>query len=104
MRRQRFAIGSIEAKMNVSEGEIKEIKLFGDFFGLGEISDVEKVLTGVKYDKESIKAAVEEIDVKNISVISKRRFSRIVILKKRMLKKRLTSRNKKKTIKIVFNF
>ncbi|MFW3578989.1 lipoate--protein ligase [Vagococcus fluvialis] len=64
VRRQRFAIGSIEAKMNVSEGEIKEIKLFGDFFGLGEISDVEKVLTGVKYDKESIKAAVEEIDVK----------------------------------------
>jgi lipoate-protein ligase A len=50
VRRQRFAI--------------KEIKLFGDFFGLGEISDVEKVLTGVKYDKESIKAAVEEIDVK----------------------------------------
>ncbi|MBO0436349.1 lipoate--protein ligase [Vagococcus fluvialis] len=64
VRRQRFAIGSIEAKMNVSEGEIKEIKLFGDFFGLGEISDVEKVLTGVKYDKESIKVAVEEIDVK----------------------------------------
>ncbi|MBO0478771.1 lipoate--protein ligase [Vagococcus fluvialis] len=64
VRRQRFAIGSIEAKMNISEGEIKEIKLFGDFFGLGEISDVEKVLTGVKYDKESIKAAVEEIDVK----------------------------------------
>ncbi|MFW3539124.1 lipoate--protein ligase [Vagococcus fluvialis] len=64
VRRQRFAIGSIEAKMNVSEGEIKEIKLFGDFFGLGEISDVEKVLTGVKYDKESIKSAVEEIDVK----------------------------------------
>ena len=64
VRRQRFAIGSIEAKMNISEGEIKEIKLFGDFFGLGEISDVEKVLTGVKYDKESIKVAVEEIDVK----------------------------------------
>ena len=64
VRRQRFAIGSIEAKMNVSEGEIKEIKLFGDFFGLGEISDVEAILTGVKYDKESIKAAVENIDVK----------------------------------------
>ncbi|MEG2707544.1 MAG: lipoate--protein ligase [Vagococcus sp.] len=64
VRRQRFAIGSIEAKMNVSEGEIKEIKLFGDFFGLGEISDVEKVLTGIKYDKESIREAVETIDVK----------------------------------------
>ncbi|MGX7024467.1 lipoate--protein ligase [Vagococcus hydrophili] len=64
VRRERFAIGSIEAKMNVSEGEIKEIKLFGDFFGLGEISDVEEALTGIKYDKESIQKAVENIDVK----------------------------------------
>ena len=64
VRRQRFAIGSIEAKMNVSEGELKEIKLFGDFFGLGEIKDVETVLTGIKYDKESITEAVKQIDVK----------------------------------------
>ncbi len=64
VRRQRFAIGSIEAKMNVSEGEIKEIKIFGDFFGLGEISDVETILTGVKYNKEAIKEAVTKIDVK----------------------------------------
>ena len=50
--------------MNVSEGEIKEIKIFGDFFGLGEISDVETILTGVKYNKEAIKEAVTKIDVK----------------------------------------
>lgn len=64
VRRKRFPIGSIEAKMNVSEGEIKEIRIFGDFFGLGEISDVENTLCGVKYDKEAIKEAVETIDVK----------------------------------------
>ncbi len=64
VRRKRFAIGSIEAKMNVSEGEIKEIRIFGDFFGLGEISDVEKMLVGVKYEKEAIKEAVAKIDVK----------------------------------------
>ncbi|MFC6347539.1 lipoate--protein ligase [Vagococcus carniphilus] len=64
VRRKRFTIGSIEAKMNVSEGEIKEIRIFGDFFGLGEISDVENVLRGIKYDKEAIKEAVATIDVK----------------------------------------
>lgn len=64
VRRQRFAIGSIEAKMNVADGKIQEIKIFGDFFGLGEISDVEKILEGVQYDKESIKQAVEKIDLK----------------------------------------
>lgn len=64
VRRKRFPIGSIEAKMNVSDGEIKDIRIFGDFFGLGQIADVEGILTGVKYDKESITKAVEEIDVK----------------------------------------
>ena len=49
--------------MNVSEGELKEIKLFGDFFGLGEIKDVETVLTGIKYDNESITEAVKQIVV-----------------------------------------
>ena len=40
---KRFSIGSIEVHLNVSEGMIKEAKIFGDFFGLGDISDVEKI-------------------------------------------------------------
>lgn len=64
VRRERFPIGSIEAKMNVSEGVINDIRIFGDFFGLGEISDVEKVLSGVQYEKEAIRQAVATIDVK----------------------------------------
>jgi lipoate-protein ligase A len=63
-RRQRFPIGSIDAQMNVENGAIKEIKIFGDFFGLGEIKDVEDLLTGVKYEKAAIEAAVDQIDVK----------------------------------------
>lgn len=63
-RRHRFSIGSIEAQMNVEDGEIKEIKIFGDFFGLGEIKDVEEILIGTKYEKAAIEAAVDKIDVK----------------------------------------
>nr|WP_236671834.1 lipoate--protein ligase [Enterococcus sp. BWB1-3] len=63
-RRHRFPIGSIEARMDVEDGQIKELKIYGDFFGLGEIKDVENTLTGVKYDKEAIREAVDKIDVK----------------------------------------
>ncbi|MCD4969387.1 lipoate--protein ligase [Enterococcus faecalis] len=63
-RRHRFPIGSIEMKMNVADGVIQEIKIFGDFFGLGEIKDVEDILTGVKYDKASLEEAIDQIDVK----------------------------------------
>ncbi|WEG73546.1 lipoate--protein ligase [Vagococcus intermedius] len=64
VRRERFTIGSVEAKMNVSGGTLNDIRIFGDFFGLGEIKDVEEQLKGIKYDKPSITEAVETIDLK----------------------------------------
>ena len=81
-RRHRFPIGSIEMKMNVADGAIQEIKIFGDFFGLGEIKDVEDILTGVKYDKASLEEAIDQIDVKNTLAISKRRFAWVNLLKR----------------------
>lgn len=62
-RRQRFAIGSIEVRLNVAEGEIKEAKIFGDFFGLGEIKDVEDQLIGTKYEKGALEKVVDQIDL-----------------------------------------
>ncbi|MCW3746044.1 hypothetical protein OM428_18030 [Enterococcus gallinarum] len=41
-RRKRFPIGSIEVRFNVQEGKITEAKIYGDFFGLGDIADVEQ--------------------------------------------------------------
>ncbi|MDT2824313.1 lipoate--protein ligase [Vagococcus lutrae] len=64
VKRERFTIGSIEVRLNVSGGVIKEAKIFGDFFGLGEISDVEAQLVGVKYTKEALKEVANQIDVK----------------------------------------
>lgn len=64
VRRERFPIGSIEVKMNVSSGKIKDIRIYGDFFGLGEIRDVEQALVGVRHQKEAVAAALEAIDVK----------------------------------------
>lgn len=64
VRRERFPIGSIEVKMNVESGKIKEIRIYGDFFGLGEIRDVETALMDVRHQKEAVAEALKEIDVK----------------------------------------
>ncbi len=63
-RQHRFPIGSIEVHLNVSNGVIQEVKIFGDFFGLGDIKDVEELLTGQRYEKETLKKIVEKIDIK----------------------------------------
>jgi lipoate---protein ligase len=60
----RFPIGSIDVRLNVEDGHIQHLKIYGDFFGLGEIKDVEDAFIGVKYAKEDILAKLNEIDTK----------------------------------------
>ena len=40
------------------------MKIFGDFFGLGEIKDVEEAFIGVKYAKQDILDKLNELDIK----------------------------------------
>lgn len=63
-RRKRFPIGSIEVRLNVAEGKITDAKIYGDFFGLGEVKDVEDALVGTKYEKNALKEVIDAIDVK----------------------------------------
>lgn len=62
-RSERLSVGSVEVKMNVRKGMIEEIKIFGDFFGLGEIEDVEEKLKNSPYTRESIENIFETIDI-----------------------------------------
>ena len=64
-RSERFeGVGTVEVKLNVDKGTITDIKMYGDFFGMGEIEDVEKELNGVKYEHDAIKEALENVDLK----------------------------------------
>lgn len=65
IRRHRFPIGSVEFQMNIDKGRIQNIRVYGDFFGLGEISDIEKALTGIKYEPKEIAAVLDTIDIKH---------------------------------------
>jgi len=60
---RRFPAGKVETKIHVEEGVIKSLKFYGDFFGGGGISDIEKKLIGVKYKEDEIAKALEDVDV-----------------------------------------
>ncbi|MBF0779988.1 MULTISPECIES: lipoate--protein ligase [unclassified Granulicatella] len=63
--RHKFPFGLVEYKVNVEQNKIKDIRIFGDFFGLGEISDIEKALTGVMFEFEAVKAVFDSVNVAN---------------------------------------
>ncbi|MBO0456037.1 lipoate--protein ligase [Enterococcus hulanensis] len=62
-RQKRFPIGSIEVRLDVANGEIEKAKVFGDFFGLGEIKDVENQLIGTRYEKKALEESIDQIDL-----------------------------------------
>ncbi len=61
----RFPVGQIDVRLDVTKGKIENCKIYGDFFGVGDVSEVEDLLSGVKYEKAEISQALEGIDVKH---------------------------------------
>ncbi|GGG52795.1 lipoate--protein ligase [Bizionia arctica] len=62
-RNKRFAIGEIDMRIYVEKGHISELKIYGDFFGEKPVSDIEKLLEGVAYDKVKISKSLENISI-----------------------------------------
>lgn len=55
---KKFTGGLLEAYLNVNKGTIDTIKLYGDFFGKKDITEIEQALHGVKHDEKSIREAL----------------------------------------------
>lgn len=62
-RSHRFPVGLIDARLDVKNGLIKSCKIYGDFFGVGDVEEIENGLQGVKYEKSAIKQALASLDV-----------------------------------------
>lgn len=52
---KKFPGGSVELNINVEKGIIREIKIFGDFFGKCDVSDIENALIGVRHSEDAIR-------------------------------------------------
>lgn len=59
----RLPAGKIDARIEVEEGHIREIKFFGDFSGREDIVDLEATLVGVPYDRERLVVVLSEVDL-----------------------------------------
>ncbi|MGM0861602.1 MAG: lipoate--protein ligase LplJ [Bacillota bacterium] len=62
---KRFPIGSIDLRLEVKKGIIEDCSIFGDFFGVGDITDIENALIGKQYERKAIADALEGFDMKH---------------------------------------
>ncbi|PLS02985.1 lipoate--protein ligase [Neobacillus cucumis] len=61
----RFPVGSIDVRLEVNKGIIENCKIYGDFFGVGEVSEIENKLTGSRYDKREIERTLSVVDTRH---------------------------------------
>jgi lipoate-protein ligase A len=63
--KHRFDFGQVDARIQVKEGVITDIKFFGDFLGHGDSSEVADLLLNNRYDDASLAYALKGVDLKH---------------------------------------
>lgn len=58
----RFPVGQIDVRLDVDKGVIENCKIYGDFFGVGDVSDIENKLKNIRYEKSELEVALKDVD------------------------------------------
>lgn len=64
-RAQRFAGGEIDVRYDIQDGRIAGVRIFGDFLGQHEVSELERLLLGLPFDIESVGPVLDQAAERN---------------------------------------
>ncbi|MBV7274072.1 lipoate--protein ligase [Clostridiaceae bacterium UIB06] len=65
---KKFKGGIIQVNVNVHKGIIKDIKLYGDFFSEKDISELEELLTSIKYLKDDVLSVLKKTNIEKYMI------------------------------------
>ena len=60
---QKYDFGLVDVRLNVKRGRIEDIRIFGDYFGIKSISEIEDLLAGTEYRKDAVAGALAGVDL-----------------------------------------
>ena len=55
--------GHVEINLDVEKGEIKKVKIFGDFFNTRDVGELENILVGMPHEQEHIRQLLTTVGV-----------------------------------------
>ena len=60
---KRFPQGGVDLRFEVVQGLIEDMQIFGDFFGIGDVEEIERALKGVRYERAAIEEALQKFEL-----------------------------------------
>ncbi|HET7616012.1 MAG TPA: lipoate--protein ligase [Bacillales bacterium] len=77
---ERFPAGTIDVRLHVNKGVIEDATLFGDFFGVGDVKDIETRLTGTRYEAAELEKALSDLEIGHyLGNITKEEFLNVLL-------------------------
>ncbi|RNH32536.1 lipoate protein ligase C-terminal domain-containing protein, partial [Staphylococcus aureus] len=62
-RSERLSSGTVDITISVEQNRIADCRIYGDFFGQGDIKDVEEALQGTKMTREDLMHQLKQLDI-----------------------------------------
>jgi len=75
----RFPVGQIDVRLEVNKGIIENCKIYGDFFGVGDVKEIENKLLNIRYEKKELEKALKDVDITHyFGHVSKEEFLNLI--------------------------
>lgn len=75
----KFPSGLLDVRLDVKKGIIENCKIYGDFFGLGDVKDIENKLIGVRHERKALEEALIDVDIPHyLGKITKEEFINLI--------------------------
>ena len=59
----KFDSGLLDVRLDVKKGIIENCKIYGDFFGIGNVTEIEDTLSGVRHERKAIESVLADFDI-----------------------------------------
>ncbi|KRF10792.1 lipoate--protein ligase [Paenibacillus sp. Soil787] len=56
-------VGTVDVRLNIEEGHIHDLKIYGDFFGASDIAELEETLRGSRYEESSVRERLSGVEL-----------------------------------------
>ena len=58
-----FPAGLLDVRMNIANDQIGDVRIYGDYFGRRDVSEVEQALCGAPYTPEALRSRLEPLEL-----------------------------------------